>query len=143
MVRAALLFAWELPQNLLGAANLFAQRRAGNVRDVRRERGRTMIELVGDGAVSLGQFVFFGTRDNRYVPVGHENRNHEYGHSIQSRALGPLYLPLVGVPSVARVVYAMAYRTVTGERWSGYYEGWPERSADRLGGVDTSLRPRP
>jgi hypothetical protein len=142
-VRQAPLFAWELPQNLLGAANLLVQKGAGNVRGIEHDRGRLMVELVGDGAVSLGYFVFFSTHDNRFVPAGAENRDHELGHSVQSRLLGPLYLPIVGVPSVARVAYAVAYRTVTGKRWGGYYSGWPEKSADRLGGVDASRRPPP
>jgi hypothetical protein len=139
----AALFAWELPQNLLGAANLVVQAAARNVRHIERDRGRLMIELAGEGAVSLGLFVFFSTRDSRFVPVGPENRDHEYGHSVQSRWLGPLYLPLVGAPSVARVAYAVAHRTITGRRWAGYYAGWPEKSADELGGVDLSRRPAP
>ena len=49
--------------------------------------------------------------------------------------LGPLYLPLVGVPSVLRVIYSVGYREVTGKQWQGYYDGYPEDWADRLGGV--------
>ena len=64
------------------------------------------------------------------------SRDHEIGHTFQSGWLGPLYLVLVGVPSVARGVYAVAYREWTGRRWRGYFDGWPERQADRLGGVD-------
>lgn len=136
-------FVWELPQNLLGLANLALQRALGNVVAVRRERGCWMIELAGEGGVSLGRFVFFGTRDSRFVPLGPENIDHEYGHSVQSRWLGPLYLPLVGVPSVGRVLYAVAHRARTGRRWAHYYDGWPESSADRLGRVDVTRRPPP
>jgi hypothetical protein len=98
---------------------------------------------VNDVAVSLGLFVFFTNEDNPYVPVGRENRDHEYGHSLQSRLLGPLYLPIVGIPSELRVLYAFAHRHATGRRWAGYYDGFPEDWADRLGGVDKSLRPPP
>lgn len=142
-MHALVLALWELPQNLLGAANLAVQLARGGVRGLDHDRDRLLIELAGDGAVSLGYFVFWSARDNAYVPVGPENRDHEYGHSVQSRLLGPLYLPLVGVPSVARVVYAVGHRTLTGKRWSGYYDGWPERQADALGGADRSLRPAP
>jgi hypothetical protein len=137
------LFAWELPQNVLGAANLALHVVRGGVRRVEMERERLFVEIAGDAAISLGYFVFWSAHDNRYVPVGPENRDHEYGHSVQSRLLGPLYLPLVGVPSMSRVAYAVGYRTVTGKRWSGYYSGWPERQADQWGGADTSLRPAP
>jgi hypothetical protein len=63
-------------------------------------------------------------------------RAHEHGHTFQSRLFGPLYLPLVGVPSVSRVLYAIAYRELTGRRWQGYFDGYPEDWADELGGVD-------
>lgn len=138
-----MLFLWELPQNVLGALNLGVQRLLGNVVAIERDRGRIVIELRGDGAVSLGAFVFFSRVDSAYVPLGPENRDHELGHSVQSRWLGPLYLPLVGVPSSMRVLYAIAYRKVKGERWAHYYDGWPENSADRLGGADRALRPAP
>ena len=46
-----------------------------------------------------------------------------------------LYLPVVGLPSISRAGYALVYREVTGRQWTRYYEGFPERWADRLGGV--------
>lgn len=142
-LREAVLFAWELPQNTLGALNYAVHQAQGGVARTTRERGRLFVELRGTGAVSLGWFVFFSTTDNGFVPVGPENKDHEYGHSLQSRWLGPLYLPFVGLPSISRVAYAVGHRALTGRRWSGYYDGWPERSADLLGGVDVSLRPAP
>lgn len=142
-LRRALLLAWEAPQNALGAATLAGHALRGSARAVRLERERVMVELAGDGAVSLGLFVFHSRSDSPYVPVGAENVDHEWGHSVQSRRWGPLYLPVVGVPSVLRVGYAIAYRRVRGRRWPRYYDGWPERQADRLGGVDRALRPAP
>ena len=49
--------------------------------------------------------------------------------------LGPLYLPVVGLPSISRAAYALVYREVTGRQWTRYYDGFPEDWADRLGGV--------
>ena len=140
LVRAAL-FVWELPQNVLGGALLGVQLARGNVRDVAFERERVMVRI-DSVAVSLGLFVFFTDGDNAFVPVGTENRDHEYGHSIQSRWLGPFYLLIVGVPSELRVAYALVYRALRGTRWGGYYDGFPENWADRLGKVDRSQRPR-
>lgn len=135
--------AWELPQNLLGAVVLLVQLVRGNVLRVVPQEERIMVELRGIGAVSLGLFVFWTDSDNPFVPVGPENRAHEYGHSLQSRMLGPLYLPIVGVPSQLRVYYAVGHRILTGHRWPHYYDGFPENWADRLGGVDRSRRPPP
>jgi hypothetical protein len=139
MLRA---LAWELPQTALGAAVYVTQALRGAIRVVSVERGCVFVE-VDEGAVSLGRLVFYSRNDSRYVPVGEENRDHEYGHAVQSRRWGPLYLPVVGVTSALRVLYAVAWRATHETRWSGYYEGFPEDEADRLGGVDRSLRPAP
>lgn len=137
------LFVWESPQSLLGALALGAHVVRKTVSSVQWRRERIMVSLSSDGAVSLGWFVFYSSTDNRYIPVGLENEDHEWGHSLQSRRYGLLYLPLVGVPSVLRVGYAIAHKHLFNRRWNGYYSGWPERQADLLGKVDTSLRPPP
>jgi hypothetical protein len=142
-LRRAALLAWECPQNALGAALFAAQAARRNIVCTRFDRERVMVEIRSFGAISLGLFVFFTNQDNPYVPVGRENLDHEYGHSIQSRWLGPLYLPIVGVTSELRVLYAFAHRHLRGYRWAGYYHGFPESWADRLGCVDRSLRPPP
>lgn len=143
LLNRALLFGWELPQNIVGILVLATQAILGNVIAVRFQQERVFVEIRSIGAISLWLFVFFTCKDNPFVPVGRENRDHEFGHSFQSRALGPLYLPVIGIASEARVFYAFAYRYVTGRRWSGYYDGFPERHADELGGVDLTLRPPP
>ena len=137
------LLVWELPQNVLGGALLALHGARRTVKSVRFERGRVMVELETIGAISLGLFVFYTQKDNKYVPVGRENEDHEYGHSIQSRLLGPLYLPIVGITSEMRVAYALGHRHLRGRRWAGYYDGFPEDWADRLGCVDRTLRPPP
>lgn len=131
---------WELPQDLLGAAALAGEAVSGRIVAIEVEDGRLVIESTGTG-VSLGHFVFWSRRDNRWHLMDERNRAHELGHAKQSALLGPLYLPIVGVPSVGRAVYAMLFREVTGARWTRYYEGFPERWADELGGVDRAVAP--
>ncbi len=126
---------WELPQNALGLALWGVERALGTAVDLERQDGRWMIESKLN-AVSLGHFVFWcPPRQSRYFVLDDQTRAHEFGHTFQSRWLGPLYLPLVGLPSVMRVLYAVAYREVTGQRWTHYFDGYPEAWADRLGGV--------
>src|SRR5689334_13777727 len=96
-LRAPLLFLWELPQNLLGAALLALEGARGGVLGLRRDRDRLFVESRWS-AVSLGWFVFWSRGENRYFVLDEATRDHEYGHTFQSRLLGPLYLPLVGVP---------------------------------------------
>jgi hypothetical protein len=143
VLRTALGLVWELPQTLLGLAALGNHLARGRIVRMDVERGCVVAEIDHAHAISLGRVVLWTPEDNPYVPVGPENRAHELGHAVQSRWLGPLYLPLVGVPSTARVLYALAHKRVTGRRWGGYYDGWPERSADRLGRADRARRPLP
>ena len=132
---------WELPQSALGVAVLGAELAVGSARSVERRHGRLFVESSWN-AVSLGYVVFWRRRSDRYFALDEHTREHEYGHTFQSRLLGPLYLPLVGVPSALRVLFAIAYREITGRRWAGYFDGYPERWADSLGGVDRRAQDR-
>jgi hypothetical protein len=126
--------AWELPQDVLGALLYVSERIRGRVLRTERESDRFVVETTGT-AISLGHVVFWSQRSSRWHDLDARNRRHELGHAEQSRLLGPLYLPAVGVPSTARAIYAFAYREATGRKWDGYYRGFPERWADELGGV--------
>lgn len=57
---------------------------------------------------------------------------HEYGHTIQSRKLGPLYLLAVGLPSI---VWAGCFKNYRKKKDISYYSVYPENWADKLGGV--------
>ena len=133
--------AWELPQNAIGALLFATSWLRGGIENVDIEDGRLMIEAPGLG-ISLGSFVFYSSEGSRYFTPDPLMRRHEFGHTLQSRWLGPLYLPLVGLPSTARVVYSVAYREFTGRRWPRYFDGYPENWADRLGGITREERQR-
>lgn len=57
---------------------------------------------------------------------------HEYGHTIQSLILGPLYLLVISIPSGlwCNLPQADCYRR---KNKVSYYEFYPEKWADRLG----------
>lgn len=126
---------WEAPQSVLGLMvwGVFSAR--GRV--VRRYAyaGRLMIGVRATAAVSLGHFVFFFAHDAPETPLASDNERHEFGHARQSRMLGPLYLFVVGVPSALRFLYSAYHRRRHGTGWPGYFDGFPENWADRLGGV--------
>lgn len=76
------------------------------------------------GSVSLGQFIF--------LAKGSEDvRPHEFGHSIQSLILGPLYLLVIGLPSVLWAGLPVC-RSVRCRRKMSYFDFYTEKWADRL-----------
>lgn len=83
--------------------------------------------------LSLGLFIF------TYYESNFETIKHEYGHCIQSAILGPAYLIAVGIISflrsiTARAVYQFLKRNPR-DIIAWYYGGYPEKWADKLGGV--------
>ena len=134
-----LLLVWELPQNILGMMVLIVMKRMQRITDIVKEEQRFYIETSRTG-VSLGWFVFWTAAGNRFPQLTNDCRMHEYGHARQSRMLGPLYLIIVGIPSVSRVVYSRWYRSKYGCKWENYFKSFPENWADKLGGVTAQGR---
>jgi hypothetical protein len=132
----ALFFLWELPQNIAGIMVFIAFRKRDEIVDHTIRQQRFFVETKRIG-VSLGWFVFWSKTGNRYNYLVNDCRMHEFGHSIQSRILGPLYLLVIGIPSVLRILYSKWYAGKHYKDWPGYFNGFPENWADRLGGVKT------
>lgn len=121
-----LLYIWQLPQNLLGLVLVAILRPEytyyfcdGRLHYAKRMRG----------GISLGRYIIVNEQLKDYT--GRTER-HEYGHCRQSQMLGPLYLPIIGLPSL---LHAAFYRYDQANP-SGYYRFYTERWADKLGGVE-------
>ena len=74
------------------------------------------------GCVSLGMFIFVGTHKDKSRERAREIASHEYGHTLQSLLLGPLYLIAVG-----------RHRQEYAARGISYYSRYPEKQATALG----------
>lgn len=132
------LFVWQLPQNLLGLLLLTYQKARKQDMSISFERNRCFIK--GSLGISLGFFIFWFPRLRTKEPSGYTcNKEHEFGHSLQSMIFGPLYLLVIGIPSASRALYARYHLAKTGEWWSRYYTGFPERWADSLGQVNSEM----
>lgn len=72
--------------------------------------------------ISLGLFIF---------AADDEMKKHEYGHTLQSLLLGPLYLLVIGLPSFiwANLPYFQQLRK---KKNIDYYSFWTERWANHL-----------
>ena len=86
-------WTWGLPQTLAGLAVYLAHHRYEHF----DHKGAKVTLWGSDKGLSLGKYLFVPkskTADSRLL-------DHEYGHSIQSLVLGPTYLILIGLPSLA------------------------------------------
>ena len=127
---------WEFPQNFLGLIVFAVMRHKHKVISTEKESRHLFIETPVTG-VSLGYFIFWTPAGNRFSHLINDCRMHEYGHSRQSALLGPLYLVVVGIPSLARVLYGMRFKRKFGYQWPNYFNAFPESWADKLGGVSS------
>ncbi len=127
-----LLVLWQLPQALVGGFVVLwlgLRTRFQGVYALRRFKGAWLVPVESVLGVSLWPFIIVWERS---AAVNAEHvLDHEWGHCRQSLRLGPLYLVLVGIPSLVmnRLTYAGFLKA------EGYYKRFPENQADRLGGV--------
>ena len=94
-----LLFIWQLPQNLCGIIYKYISR-DNRISIVENNDSRSVNAKVylqkSLGGVTLGQYIFINQDyiDKEIII------KHECGHVKQSKILGPLYLIIIGIPSI-------------------------------------------
>lgn len=118
------LWIWQLPQNLVALVMLLilqgeTRHRLGSI--------RFYFLKTFPGGITLGEYIIVGTRQELTV-------RHEFGHVLQSRYLGPLYLPVVGLCSLLHA-WLNGVIGCCDRHPEGYYHFWTEKWADRLSGV--------
>ncbi|MBR4434845.1 MAG: hypothetical protein IKS90_01965 [Clostridia bacterium] len=109
--------------------------------------GSVLTEWSNHASISLGMFVFVyngGASRSELRPSAKRIFAdeglivHEYGHTIQSLLLGPLYLVVIGIPSL---LWAELPRYIKKRKEGAPYSAfWTERGADRLGERTTRER---
>lgn len=100
--------------------------------------GAVVAEWKLKGSLSLGMFIFLS--DSMSEERKRRVLVHEYGHTIQSLILGPLYLIVIGLPSCIWAGFPPCekYRR---RRNRSYYWLYPERWANLLGERITGEEP--
>lgn len=124
-IRNLILFIWQLPQHLL--AILYIGYLVMMCKDLgvdSRYKQAIVIPCVMRGAVTLGCYVFVGLNSEYRKIV-----KHELGHTIQSKILGPLYLIVIGIPSIT---YCGLRRIFPSLRKKNYYDFYTEKWANNL-----------
>lgn len=121
---------WGFPQNLVGIILAsFFEMKAQIVRVEKYKDSEVFyINSKFSGAVSLGMYIFIFSdyRDTRKIIM------HEYGHSIQSKILGPLYLLVIGLPSI---IWAGLFEKYRNKHKISYYSFFTEKWANKLVGL--------
>ena len=84
------------------------------------------------GGISLGAFIFIDAEITKTDAPKSSFVNHEYGHTLQSILLGPLFLLIIGLPSL---IWAGLFDEWRYKHKKSYYWLYTENWADRLGGV--------
>lgn len=129
---------WELPQNALGAA----VKKICKAEIYATYKDATVYCWKLYSGMSLGKYIFvpsyyMKTPPDKMHPSILHTIKHEYGHTVQSKYLGWLYLLVIGAPSLIWAQCFMRYRAKTK---MSYYDFYTEKWADRLGGVERSKK---
>lgn len=121
-IKSLLMWLWQFPQNLLAICieGILCE-------DAYREGkidGNTLIYNYVLPTMSLGNYIFVNTM------FSNTDIKHSHGHSKQSRILGPLYLVVIGIPSLLHlIVYNICSKI--GFSWD-YYKFYTELWANKL-----------
>ena len=122
-------YVWQLPQNLLGmlykdciSDDIITR---VNCDDTDYECYLTRY----GGGVTLGRYIFV---NQNYTDLSNVIL-HEIGHTKQSRILGPLYLIIIGIPSIS---WAGLRRLIPALKKINYYSLYTENWANKLMGLN-------
>ena len=118
-------FLWQLPQNIIGwiVVSYFASEVSEGI--------YVWNDSTYTGSVSLGNYIILGAGRNR------DTLRHETGHQTQSLMLGPLYLLVIGLPSIiwAGLWNIPSVASRLSDKGITYYDFYTEKWADELGHV--------
>jgi len=119
-------WSWGLPQNLVSGLGHLVLRG-------QKERYHGAYVTYADipplrwTAITMGKFIFvFNDRSDFHLSEDylHDLLLHEYGHTLQSAALGPLYLVVIGVPSF---IWSQIPEAKRGKDYFSFYtETWAD-----------------
>ncbi len=119
-------YFWQLPQLIAAFIYYWYLKSKDEILDTYTCQGAIVfIKKKSCGSVTLGNHIFLSPRATDTTV------RHEWGHTRQSLILGPLYLIVIGIPSI---IWAETHRIIAPNKpydWF-YTEAW----ANKLGDVD-------
>lgn len=128
-------WTWELPQTLVGASiALFHKEKP--LRIIEYADQKVYLYDKFNGGISLGYYTHLDwnakDHNNHQVSEGFKYavKHEANGHGTQSKWLGPLYLPVIGIPSIIHC----AIHRMCGRKWD-YYSFPTEKNANKIAGI--------
>lgn len=114
---------WEIIQNIIGWFEylIFNCSRIINFKDSK------IVFINHSDSHVFGKWIFI----NSEVDDINLELRHEYGHRIQSKILGPLYLFVIYIPSLLHYIW-FVYKYKDNLDWGIYYKFYTEKSANYL-----------
>jgi len=125
---------WQFPQHMLALVLLWVFHY--RIKKVEKYETSKFYWLANSRwGISLGDYIILGDYFSRMTV------KHEYGHTLQSYMFGPLYLLVIGLPSITQnILSIVSYKIGAGHYADDYYTRYPENWADKLGGVERSYK---
>ncbi len=114
-LKECLLYLWQFPQNICGIIYRYYTKASYD-----QTIENTKIYKTNNTNVSLGKYVFVSKYSTEFT------LKHEVGHTIQSKYLGPLYLLIIGIPSVCWLLYRRTFCPHINYYWF-YTESWANK----------------
>ena len=118
-------FLWQLQQSLTGLFMLLYFKICGDLELISYDKLCFAYKSkYMSGGISLGNFAFVSNGLSKSKEsIAHE----QYGHTWDSKLMGPLYLLIVGIPSILNAAFNFT---------KCYYDWFPERWANRHAGLE-------
>ena len=121
-----ILWVWQILQNLIGLGYKLVLGKS--ISKVEKSKTYNIYYKQSSGGVTLGKYIFVSNRFSQNSIL------HETGHVKQSRLLGPLYLFVIGIPSIihAAICNKPNYFHFYTEKWANNLVGLTADSLGRL-----------
>ena len=119
---------WEFPQKIVAAII----KKLSKAEEIGEYNGAKIYYWKWTGGLSLSTNIFVPFEWYNQTAWQQNYVKHEYGHTIQSKMLGPIYLIVIVIPSCLWAWLGEKYRE---KNDVSYYAFYTEKWANKLGGA--------
>lgn len=118
-------YFWQLPQLIAAFIYYWYLKSKDEILDTCTCQGAIVfIKRKSCGSVTLGSRIFLSPRATDTTV------RHEWGHTRQSLILGPLYIIIIGIPSI---IWAATHKSIAPNKPYDWF--YTESTANKLGGL--------